>query len=836
MYIDIKKFLGEKSIYAHLNEDKKETLIEHTNLTEKYLNKILEDKKLKKIIDEIINNLGIKENLKQLIKEMFYNAVILHDIGKINPIFQIIKMLNNDLKKEKYENIKNSDHSIFSSIIYSIYYIEKILKDYYREEKYTLIYYNLIFSYNISRHHSNLENIEEFVDKMRNNYKEILNNIEFLDLLSEDFRNLILSNENDYFYQKAYYNITKYAEKNIKENYIENMLLTKLNYSLIISSDYYATYEFFNGEITDIGLINKDNRIVEKYKNTEIYKNIEKFKSNKMEFKEILINKLRTEIFLESENELKQNIDKDIFYLEAPTGSGKTNTSINLALNLLEKNKMDKIIYVFPFNTLVEQTYESLKQIFEEELDPVIINSLTGYYDKNNQKESKLEYSKNEYDQILLDRIFWHYPFIITTHVNLFQAFFGNSRNAHYSLLHLSNSIIIIDEIQSYKNSLWEDIINYFDKFAKYLNIKFIIMSATLPKLDKMLENKKSEVVELIKNPEKFFKNPLFKNRVNLNFDLLKKEEITFETLKNHLLKNTKTTDKILIEFIEKKKAFKFYNYLKGEINRDVELITSDDNSIERQRIISKAKRKDGFILISTQVIEAGVDIDMDIGYKNIGYLDNEEQFLGRINRSSKKKNAIAYFFKITDPKKIYKNDARVLFNILEHPENIENLKNKNFGDYYKDIFEKIIKTNQKHNEYSIEYRKNKIKELDFRGISKDMKLIDDEKIQIFLNYEEIIDGEKMSGEDVWQDFKDILEEDMEYSKKKYKLSKIYQKMNYFMKQVNKYNIKEKFYTERIGEIYYYSNGEIFFENGKFSIEKFKDFEKGDFIPENDIL
>jgi CRISPR-associated endonuclease/helicase Cas3 len=772
MYIDIKKFLGEKSIYAHLNEDKKETLIEHTNLTEKYLNKILEDKKLKKIIDEIINNLGIKENLKQLIKEMFYNAVILHDIGKINPIFQIIKMLNNDLKKEKYENIKNSDHSIFSSIIYSIYYIEKILKDYYREEKYTLIYYNLIFSYNISRHHSNLENIEEFVDKMRNNYKEILNNIEFLDLLSEDFRNLILSNENDYFYQKAYYNITKYAEKNIKENYIENMLLTKLNYSLIISSDYYATYEFFNGEITDIGLINKDNRIVEKYKNTEIYKNIEKFKSNKMEFKEILINKLRTEIFLESENELKQNIDKDIFYLEAPTGSGKTNTSINLALNLLEKNKMDKIIYVFPFNTLVEQTYESLKQIFEEELDPVIINSLTGYYDKNNQKESKLEYSKNEYDQILLDRIFWHYPFIITTHVNLFQAFFGNSRNAHYSLLHLSNSIIIIDEIQSYKNSLWEDIINYFDKFAKYLNIKFIIMSATLPKLDKMLENKKSEVVELIKNPEKFFKNPLFKNRVNLNFDLLKKEEITFETLKNHLLKNTKTTDKILIEFIEKKKAFKFYNYLKGEINRDVELITSDDNSIERQRIISKAKRKDGFILISTQVIEAGVDIDMDIGYKNIGYLDNEEQFLGRINRSSKKKNAIAYFFKITDPKKIYKNDARVLFNILEHPENIENLKNKNFGDYYKDIFEKIIKTNQKHNEYSIEYRKNKIKELDFRGISKDMKLIDDEKIQIFLNYEEIIDGEKMSGEDVWQDFKDILEEDMEYSKKKYKLSK----------------------------------------------------------------
>jgi CRISPR-associated endonuclease/helicase Cas3 len=836
MYIDMGNLLNEKTVYAHLSEDKKETLIEHTELTKKYLNKILEDKKIKKIIDDLIINLEIKGNIKSLINEMFYNAIILHDIGKINPLFQIEKMSNKYLNKEKYKNINSTDHSIISSIIYSIYYIEKILKNYRsNDEKYLLIYFNLLFSYNISRHHSNLENMDEFIDKMSNYYNKILDNKEFLDLLSEDIKNTIVSNEHGYFSQKSYYKIERNSEKIIKENYIENMLLTKLNYSLIVSSDYYATYEFFNGEITDIGLIDKKEQIIENYQSTEIYKNIEKYKNNEMNFEKMPINKLRTEMFLESENELKQNIEKDIFYLEAPTGSGKTNTSINLALNLLEVNKMDKIIYVFPFNTLVEQTYEILKEIFGQELDPVVINSLTGYYDKKNEKESEIEYSKSDYDQILLDRIFWHYPFIITTHVNLFQAFFGNSRNAHYSLLHLTNSIIIIDEIQSYKNSLWEDIINYFDKFAKYLNIKFIIMSATLPKLDKMLENKKSHFVDLIKKPDKYFKNPLFKNRVNLNFELLRKEGTSFETLKNHILENTKGKDKILIEFIEKKEAFNFYKYLKKEIKRDIELITSDDNPIERQRIISKAKNKEGFILISTQVIEAGVDIDMDIGYKNIGYLDNEEQFLGRINRSSKKKDAIVYFFKITDPKKIYKNDARTLFNILEYPENIENLKNKNFNDYYKNVFQKIKTTNQKHNENSIESRKNKIKILDFRGISNDMKLIDDEKIQIFLNFDETINGEIISGKEVWEEFKKILEEKTEYSEKKYKLSKIYQKMNYFLKQVNKF-IKKESYSEKIGEIYYYPNGEIFFEDGKFSIEKFKDFEKGDFIPENDIL
>lgn len=78
-----------------------------------------------------------------------------------------------------------------------------------------------------------------------------------------------------------------------------------------------------------------------------------------------------------------------------------------------------------------------------------------------------------------------------------------------------------------------------------------------------------------------------------------------------------------------------------------IEYLSGDDSIAERKRILDKVKKAtDTIILVSTQVIEAGVDIDMDIGYKNISKLDSEEQFLGRINRSCKKEG-IAYFLKL---------------------------------------------------------------------------------------------------------------------------------------------------------------------------------------------
>ena len=79
--------------------------------------------------------------------------------------------------------------------------------------------------------------------------------------------------------------------------------------------------------------------------------------------------------------------------------------------------------------------------------------------------------------------------------------------------------------------------------------------------------------------------------------------------------------------------------------DRQIYLLTGDDNIIERTKILKKIKiKRNGVVLIATQVVEAGVDLDLDVGYKDISKLDSEEQFLGRINRSCKRTGGSIFF------------------------------------------------------------------------------------------------------------------------------------------------------------------------------------------------
>lgn len=196
-------------------------------------------------------------------------------------------------------------------------------------------------------------------------------------------------------------------------------ILNKMLYSLIVTCDYYATYEYMNSSDIDIEIIKDTDKFIEKYENTEIYQNIEKYRKDKTLLEENNINRLRSDIFIETEENLLKNLDKNIFYLEAPTGSGKTNTSINLALKILQnKREINNIFYIFPFNTLVEQTKKTLEKVFDYEKDFMCINSITPITQKT---EENLDYNK-----IYLNYQFMNYPIILTSHVNMFSSFFGS--------------------------------------------------------------------------------------------------------------------------------------------------------------------------------------------------------------------------------------------------------------------------------------------------------------------------------------------------------------------------------------------------------------------------
>lgn len=745
-----------------------ETLIEHSNLTRVYVDKIVKAKNLVRFIYMLLEKVDSK-NL-ELLEEMFYNTIYLHDIGKKNPHFQAKKMCNPHGDFDAYrKSTESSNHSALSADMFIDYYLKKIasLSTQLEREKYRYLLY--VFSYHQAKHHGKLGAFKEY---------------------RED--------------ENAPKNYWKYLKKfDIPE--FEFYILNKLLFSLLVSSDYYATTEYMAGfSIDEFGILSDDKK-VQLQKMFSDY--LEQFQNPGG------INKLRSEMFKEAEGNLLKNLDKNIYYLEAPTGSGKTITSISLALQLLQKDRnLNKLFYVFPFNTLVEQTKNVFEEIFGVESIEVI-NSITPIKEVKDQ-----EYEETKYEKAYINRLFFHAPAIITTHVALFDILFGTSKEDNFPLWQLANSVIILDEIQAYNNQLWWYMAEFFDKYATLLNIKIIIMSATLPKLDKFLERQDS-FVSLVKKRDYFFEHPLFRDRVVPDFSYLS-EKMTFEKLQKLLSKQPKDK-KILFEFIKKQSAREFYELIKDDYENVYEL-SGDDNKAYRQFVINKSREARPIIIIATQVIEAGVDIDMDIGFKDISTIDGEEQFMGRINRSCKR-SGIVYFFDMDEAEKIYKGDHRLGLD-LKQPKYQEILQGKNFHEYYEKVLANIQNDGNrfengfltKHEEFE-----ELIKKLNYRELAKKMTLIDSQNFTLYFpfkidisayqgvkEFEEIepkilTDG-WLDGQKLWDEFK-ALDEIANFTQRAFEKSKINALMQFFTFNILRFQGQEKppFFSEEYGGFYF---------------------------------
>lgn len=837
--------VNRDKLYAHVDKDNKELLENHMNLCMYYLDKIIKEKNLDLIFGNIEQSLfkGSSLPASYFYRELLYNAVYCHDLGKSNPDFQTLRLSNNDFKTSEK---RNSKHSLTSSVIYFNYYAIKLwnLKNEINDDHFLLLFSFLVInSYAISKHHGYLDEIIKYIKDLKDVLKDD-EKPEYINYLNDNFITIqrmtncinLLDIVNDLGKKEKWISVIMY-------------LYTRVVFSMIVTCDFYATSQFQNNkEVDDFGTIDDIKKYIKIFKETKVNKKIEKARALGIDnvYNKYDINKLRTEMFLESEENLLDNLDNDIYFLEAPTGSGKTNMAINLSLKLINKNiNLNKIFYVFPFNTLVEQTKRSLIDTFDDSKEIkesiAVINSIMAiktYEDEATGKFVESGYNRNiDYERSLLSRQFLHYPINITTHVKFFNILFGTDKESVFPLLHMANSVVVLDEIQSYKNSIWKEFIILLKAYSKLLNIKVIIMSATLPDLS-ILSNDKDKFCKLISNRDRYYYNPLFKNRVELDYSLLSLDGI--DEIEDKLIKtiideynrskiNSTLEGKIVVEFISKRRALDFYNKFKivaeeYSLNAEILLMTGYDSRFIRNKIVEKVKVHKNIILIATQVIEAGVDIDMDIGFKNISILDSEEQFLGRINRSCKKEGCMAYFFNLDDSSNIYKGDVRNLKEITLIKDEIRDiLKNKKFDIYYDIVIRKIEENKDKKTEKSIEsFRNEMLSQFKFNEIEKIMKLIDEKsKVTLFLNTEiELEDGNILIGINIWNEYCNILlNKELSYAERRVKLSEISEKMDYFTYEVNDISFS---YNDRIGDLIYIEDGERYLKDGKFNVNLLK--------------
>lgn len=837
--------------HAHIAEDeekeivRRELLTEHIERTEKYFEILAKEKQLRKMLEHFIEEMFEKLSKEgtQFFWEMIKGIPLFHDLGKINPDFQKYAMQNSKITESNMFRHLGRKHSLLSAIMYIDYYKEELRRRVKtKSDKEKLRPFIIYHSYIIAQHHSDLKDFQEFITLLKEKAGKDAIDI-FLEGKCEAYqKEFRLTNQSLLNLLKTVNN-TKWS----KEKNIVLYAYMKLLYSFLVASDYYATTEFMSQmEITQFGSLEEIERWIDIYENTDVMKGVRDYQ--KKQYPKSIekigkkdMNDLRTEILTDAENVLKENINASIFYLEAPTGSGKSNTAMDLSFQLVKNcGDLHKIYYIYPFNTLVEQNMENLRKVFgsnEEILEQIaVINSLTPIKMSQRKKEEEEETEDTLYYQrALLDRQFLNYPMIISTHVSLFDVMFGNTRESAFGFHQLMNSVIVLDEIQSYKNGIWGEMIYFLKQFAALLNMKIIIMSATLPNLD-ILSGSTYKAVELMKNRDKYYSHTCFKNRVKISYELLISPNIQ-KDLVQHVL--TKATDgkKVLVEFIKKESAFNFFECLKEKDNLpcDVEYMSGEDSVIERSRILHRIKESTkGIILVATQVVEAGVDIDMDIGYKNISKLDSEEQFMGRINRSCQREGEV-YFFKLDEGSGIYRDgDIRIEKRFtLENDEMKGILLEKEFSLYYEKILD-VLKRNKNDlsNDRGLDlFFEDKVGKLKWFEVKEKMKLIteDNWSMSVYLAREmEDEQGNKLDGKKLWQEYVELLKDfSMNYAKKKVKLSEITSKMNCFIYQIKRN--ADLNYNDKIGEIFYIEEGEKYFKNGKLDRKKVQG-EIGEFV------
>ena len=759
------------SYLAHLSKDnlEKETLLAHSNLVLEYALKLIKDNGIEKSINKIIQSTTDNLNMQNDMKLFYLKAIYWHDIGKINENFQKDKMSN-----DNFENIENgisSKHSILSAYLYLLScfnYINQHYQD--KNDKIELISICIYFSLTIWRHHTGLYS----------SWKEFLNGSEGVKICKNLYG--YTSKLNIEIDEQMHQVLVGYL-KNM--NFIKNesyYILSKSLFSLLIISDYYATAQFMNfGNIEDLvysdfGLINKAfsykiynefyiDKFDENGKQKSFNQALKDIKSIDIDFKELEeksndnLNILRNKLFLETRENLRQNISKKLFYIEAPTGAGKTNLSVMSAVEILQEDTtINKIFYVFPFTTLITQTYDSIKNILNLDNSEIVqLHSKAKYNDKLEIKKDGL-YGDEKTN--FLDNQFMNYPTTLLSHVKFFNILTGVSKDDNYIFHRLANSIVIIDEIQTYNPDLWSKIVYMLDSFADKFNIKFIVMSATLPKIGSIID---SEFTFLVSNKQKYFSNPNFGQRVIIEdikkpkniYKILEKESKAYQNLESNQTNKVKT----IIEFITKKGADEFYKEAKNKNKNffDEIFILSGTILEPRQREIIKFLKDTNdknVLLVTTQVVEAGVDIDMDIGFKEKSLVDSDEQLAGRINRNSSKDGNKLFLFEMERKNSnfVYKGDKRLKVQ-KDNNFSLLNIEDKNFDNYYNKVIEKIKENNEVNfienlNSYidhikNLRFSETHIKIIEMESVSVFVPL-DDKAVAIWKEYEETVQNQEL--------------------------------------------------------------------------------------------
>lgn len=573
----------------------------------------------------------------------------LHDIGKFDDGFtEYIKIVN---ANPDYKQ-KGPDHAFVGAV-----YVNELAKKF----KSSLSSLTAqIISIVVMWHHGGLKDIRDFEDNSL--YLKRLEKVNdpkwekvYENSLAE-FHTYFFHEDMVALFEKATAEIYQLLEKikictkSANERFFFFGLLCKYLYSCLIDADWHNTAEFKDGKEIEYPKSNKNiwDTFSERFE--EKYRDLSKNSSSE-------INKLRTVL---SDNCLQSaELRPGIYALNCPTGAGKTLSSLRYALNHAKTFNKDRIFYIIPLISIIEQNSKVIKEFLEEDENILELHSAVEpegslLNNSSNNINSREDRPTNDYE-LLTERM--DAPIVITTMVRFLNTFFkGNARSSR-AIHNFADSIIIFDEIQTIPVKcigMFNSLIN----FLVYICGATVVLStATQITLDSKhgMENPLIGISNNeISNCTKEIRDKFI--RVDFDMSMLYKENSKESNETNicmnsrgEIVERIKTesfeNSSILCVFNTKKSTESIYDELinmqaSGELDETIRIyylttslcpVHRSERVVEIKKALEEGRR---IIVVSTQLIEAGVDVSFDVVFRSLAGIDSIIQAAGRCNRN----------------------------------------------------------------------------------------------------------------------------------------------------------------------------------------------------------
>ncbi|MEW6536426.1 MAG: CRISPR-associated helicase Cas3' [Candidatus Auribacterota bacterium] len=449
----------------------------------------------------------------------------------------------------------------------------------------------------IAGHHGGIPDASRLKNDLKEDEDAISNEIQNLSELfqndtSEDISNLLPIFSND------------------GKSLLETETYIRFLFSCLVDSDWLDTEAHFSPETAEKRI---SRFIDEKYINNKISV-LDRYITQFPDHGEM--NLLRNDARKRTNN--LAEMPRGFYSLNLPTGLGKTLCSVSWALRHAKFNGLKRIIIVLPYTSIIDQSAKLLKEIFGEQ-------EILEHHSTFERKDGAV-YS---FEKLSAEN--WDFPFILTTTVQFFESVFSNKPSKCRKVHNIVDSVVIFDEVQTFPKDKFLPTVTMLKNLNKVFNTSFLFCTATQPAFaSRDGFNGIDEITPLVTDPERYYAKTK-----RVEYALL--HDLMGVGLDELVLEADRVNQSALLVFNTKKDTLDFYNMISSGYDEKYHLSTSMCPVHRKTKIASiksalKNKKK-RIIVSSTQLIEAGVDLDFPVVFRALAPLDSIIQSAGRCNR-----------------------------------------------------------------------------------------------------------------------------------------------------------------------------------------------------------